>query len=232
MNVHIAGTGKLATELLQQLSPTAVFTVSPWSGEVASGAASNAGGEGRAIVVHAGSGRELGGIVDFCQRTGSVLVELATGSALEGAQTGFPVVLCPNTNLLMLKFMCMLERSGALFQGSRIRVTESHQASKASVPGTAVAMAQSLGVAAAEIHSVRDPAQQLSELGIPPGQLARHAVHRIEVDDGLCSITMETRVLGEAPYAQGVQRIIEAICQRELPKRVHTVTEFIENGWV
>ncbi len=223
MHVHIAGTGKLAAELLAELPSLGRHPVSRWTGEPESTA--------RSIVVHAGSGREIEAIARFCARTSSVLVELATGSSLEGTQPSFPVVLCPNTNLLMLKFMCMLERSGALFCGSQIQVTESHQASKTSVPGTAVAMAAALGVPASEITSVRDPALQARELGIPQGHLGRHAFHRITIQDGPCAITMETRMHGDAPYARGVQQIIEAIEQRPLQPRVHAINEFIENGW-
>lgn len=224
MQVFIAGTGKLATELLDALTPNGGYTVSPWPGETAA--------EARAIVVHAGSGREIGGISRFCQRTHSILVELATGSSLEAAQPGFPVVVCPNTNILMLKFMCMLERSGALFKGSQIHITESHQASKTSVPGTAVSMAQALGVAASDIASVRDPARQAQDLHIPQPHLGRHAFHRIEIQDGPCALSMETRVYGDSPYASGVDQILRAIQQRELEKRVYSINEFIENGWV
>src|SRR3989344_5256558 len=71
----------------------------------------------KSVVVHAGSGRELQAVSAFCESTCSALVELSTGSALEHVAADFPVVLCPNTNLLMLKFIAMLERSGHLFRG-------------------------------------------------------------------------------------------------------------------
>ncbi len=224
MHVLIAGAGKLATELLDQLAQGSPFNVSPWSGAPDAGA--------RAIVVHAGSGREMGEIERFCRRTSSVLVELATGSSMEGQQPGFPVVLCPNTNILMLKFICMLERAGPLFAGSRISITESHQASKVSVPGSAVAMAHALGVAASGVRSVRSASEQATELGIPTEHLARHAYHRIEIHEGPCTIAMETRVYGESPYASGLRQLIVAIQQRPLQTRVYGVNEFIENGWV
>ncbi|MGE5451994.1 MAG: dihydrodipicolinate reductase [Acidobacteriota bacterium] len=224
MHVFIAGSGKLATELLEQIQPDARFTVSAWSGD------SHA--MTPALVVHAGSGRELPAITAFCQRTGSVLMELSTGSSLEGQRCDFPVVLCPNTNILMLKFMHMLERSGALFHGSEIRLTESHQAGKTSTPGTAVSMAEALGVTVSDLVSVRDPAEQQTQLRIPPAHLARHAFHRIEIQDGACQITMETRVYGDAPYAQGVRHIIQAVLSHRLEARPYAITEFIENGWL
>lgn len=224
MQVYIAGTGKLATELLDNLNPNNEYAVSPWSG--------NAAIEGSVIVVHAGSGREINDIFSFCGRTSSVLLELATGSSLETSKPNFPIVLCPNTNILMLKFMCMLERSGSMFKGSEIHITESHQSSKTSVPGTAVSIASALGVSPSEITSVRNSAQQIADLDIPQEHLARHAFHRIQIHEGPCSISMETRVYGESPYASGVQQIIAAIQQRALQARVYSINEFIENGWV
>lgn len=224
MQVFIAGTGKLATELLLKLNPNNDYTVSPWPGDVAA--------ESRAIVVHAGSGREINNISSFCERTSSVLVELATGSSLEASDPKFPIVLCPNTNILMLKFMCMLERSGPLFKGNEIHITESHQSSKTSAPGTAVSIANALGVSGSEIASVRNPSQQIADLGIPQEHLARHAFHRIQIHGGACSISMETRVYGDSPYASGVQQIIAAIQRRALQTRTYSINEFIEHGWV
>lgn len=224
MHVYIVGTGKLATELLEKLTPTNGLIVSRWPIETQANA--------KSIVVHAGSGRELSRIVDFCARTSSVLVELATGSLLEGAQPAFPLVLCPNTNILMLKFMCMLEHSGTMFKGCKIEITESHQAAKTSVPGTAVQLAKSLGVAESDINSVRHTSKQANDLKIPHEHLARHAFHRINIQEGPCSISMETRVYGDSPYASGVQQIVEAVHQRELQSRIYSITEFIESGWV
>ena len=224
MQVYIAGTGKLATELVDELEPEDGLTISRWPPETDLVAQS--------VVVHAGSGRELGTITAFCARTSSVLVELSTGSVLEGAQPHFPVVLCPNTNILMLKFMCMLARSGDMFKGCDIQITESHQASKASVPGTAVQIAHLLGVSESAIVSVRDTAQQTSRLNIPHEHLARHAFHRIAIQEGPCAISLETRVYGDSPYASGVQQIIAAIRRRTLQSRTYSITEFIESGWV
>lgn len=224
MQVYIAGTGKLATELIEKLSPRNDLFISRWPCESPPHA--------RSIVIHAGSGREIGAIAQFCSSTFSVLLELSTGSSLEGIHPSFPIVLCPNTNILMLKFMCMLEQSGAMFKGCEIQITESHQASKTSLPGTAVQMANALGISESQITSVRNGLQQVSELHIPHEHLARHAFHHINIHDGPCAISMETRVYGDSPYASGVQQIIGAIDQRELQARVYSITEFIKNGWV
>lgn len=224
MNIIIVGSGKLANELLYSLKGNDSYPVLPWADKDRA--------SGKSIVVHAGSGRKLDDVIAYCRETGSALVELATGSRVEAITPRFPVVLCPNTNVLMLKFMAMLARNGDMFRGYKISLTESHQAQKSSVPGTAVSMAQALGLASGEILSVRDPAEQEEVLGIPPEHLARHAYHHIVIDDGLCSVTLETRVYGASPYADGVSKIVAAIGARELENRRYDVIEFVENGWI
>lgn len=224
MNILIVGSGKLATELRNELQLDAPLKLIAWS----DAASVNA----RSIVVHAGSGRELQEIIGFCQKTNSTLIELATGSTLETFVPSFPVIMCPNTNLLMLKFMSMLSRAGHLFKGYDIQVTESHQAGKTSTPGTAVAIAQSLGLSAGDVISVRNPEHQRFLLHIPSEHLARHAFHRINIRDAVCSVTLETRVCGTSPYASGVSQIIAAVYINKPDSRIYAINEFIENGWV
>jgi len=224
MQVLIVGSGKLASELLDRLALPAPFKVLRWSDKPLPNA--------RSVVVHAGSGREFDAVTAYCRETDSVLVELATGSQIEGTTPDFPVVLCPNTNILMLKFMHMLANSGKLFTGYRIQLTESHQAGKRSTPGTAVALAQSLGLAAADVVSVRDVKEQQARLGVPAEHLGRHAVHAISIEDDSCSLRLETRVYGSSPYADGVARIVSAIAAHPLERRLYAVDEFIERGWV
>lgn len=224
MQVIVVGSGKLAQELLGSLQAGAECPVLPWTA-----AAQEAG---PSIVVHAGSGRELAAVEAFCAAAQAPLVELATGSALEPGARGFPVVVCPNTNILMLKFMGMLERSGHLFCGHRIELLESHQAQKASVPGTAVSMAHALGLPVGDIQSVRATDIQSDMLQIPGEHLARHAYHRIQIADGQCSLQLEARVYGDAPYADGVARIVAAVRARPLDNRLYSVMEFVHKGWL
>jgi 4-hydroxy-tetrahydrodipicolinate reductase len=224
MQVLIVGAGKLATELLNELSLDPSLAVRPWSRALTA--------LDSAVVIHAGSGRELDHVIAYCHETRSVLLELATGSKLEISSPTFPVVLCPNTNILMLKFMNMLARSGRLFKGYHIEVTESHQAEKRSAPGTAIAIAQSLGLSAKEVVSVRDPEEQQKTLRIPAEHLDRHAVHAIVIEDAACRISLETRVYGASPYADGVSRIVSAVFAHQLENRVYSIDEFVEQGWV
>lgn len=224
MPIIIVGTGKLATELLRLLPTNEECQVVAWGKQ--------APDVGPSIVVHAGSGRELGAAIAYCEATHSPLIELSTGSAVESAQYPFPVVVCPNVNVLMLKFMSMLQRSGHLFRNHHITLTESHQASKTSVPGTAVNLAQSLGVGAGDIHSVRDVDVQRADLQIPEANLGRHAFHRIVIQDGECSLQLETRVYGESAYADGVARIVAAVRAHALEDRVYSVMELVDAGWL
>ncbi|HEY8905412.1 MAG TPA: dihydrodipicolinate reductase [Rhodoferax sp.] len=224
MQIIVAGTGKLATELLSALKIEGFAPAISWAHKGTQ--------PGKSIVVHAGSGRELQAISAYCEATRSPLIELATGSTIESMPVAFPVVLCPNTNILMLKFMSMLMQSGQLFRGYDIKLTESHQASKTSVPGTAVNMARSLGISRNDIQSVRDVGTQTADLQIPEADLARHAFHQILIQDGPCSVKLETRVYGEAPYVHGVAQIIMAVAPHELENRVYSVMEFISNGWL
>lgn len=224
MQIIIVGTGKLATELLGSLELDPICQVISWADKDQS--------TEKCIVIHAGSGRELPELLAYCLRTHSVLVELATGSQIQAASHEFPVVLCPNTNILMLKFMSMLAQSGPLFSGYQIRLTESHQEQKTSAPGTAVSMAHSLGLKGGDILSVRDPHAQKTVLQIPAEHLARHAYHQIVIEDAVCSVTLEARVYGASPYADGVARIIAAICSNALENRLYNISEFVEKGWV
>jgi hypothetical protein len=224
MVVIVAGSGKLARELLSELPGRIAARVVAWA-DADKGAESS-------VVVHAGSGRELEDVIAYCEDTGSILVELATGSEIEGRDVGFPVVVCPNTNILMLKFMAMLAANGHYFTGYKIGLVESHQAGKSSVPGTAVALAQSLGLPSEKIRSIRDPREQRESLRISPEYLARHAYHRIEIEDHVGRIVLETKVFGPAPYAEGLAQILSAIRSNTLENRRYSVMEFIEKGWL
>lgn len=222
--IVVAGSGKLAAELLNALPGMIPSKVIAW--------ADAAMADGPCVIVHAGSGRELGNVVSYCNKTASTLLELATGSLIAEHKTRFPVVVCHNTNILMLKFMAMLATSGHLFNDYSVKIVESHQADKSSVPGTAVSIAKSLGLPSGKIQSVRDPREQRDTFGIPSEHLSRHAYHRIEIEDPVCKISFETKVFGHSPYAEGVAQIVSAARSNALENRHYDIMDFIENGWL
>ncbi len=223
--VLVVGNGKLAREILDNLKSDSVSSVISWNDK--SGL-----NKSPVIVVHAGSGRELGDARAFCSAGKSVLIELSTSSRLRPEEITFPAIICPNVNILVLKFMLMIKRCGNLFESYNKTILESHQSSKTSKPGTAMNLAASLGLRDDEIKSVRDPAVQEKELGIPREHLSRHAYHRIEISEENVLLKFEATVLGQSAYAHGLAKIIDGIAGKVLEPRVYDVLELVEYGWV
>jgi len=225
VQVLIVGSGKLAAELIENLKSPNIASVLPWSrrDEVPAG---------RSIVVHAGSGRELQNALTFCRSNNSILIELSTSGTAIGGTHPFPVIICPNVNILMVKFMAMLQSQGHLFREYPKTILESHQAAKTSAPGTAISIAQSLDVEPDRITSIRNPVVQENELGIPPDALSRHAYHRIVIGDENVSVTLETKAFGDAPYASGLARVIDSVSGRKLEPKAYDSVTLIQNGWL
>lgn len=55
-------------------------------------------------------------------------------------------------------------------------------------------------------------------------------MHRIRISDDVCTVSLESRVMGTAPYARGVGQIVRALQGRELEPRPHHVEELIRAG--
>ena len=220
--ILIVGRGKLAGELLHGLGSPKISRVVRWEERETLE-------DGRCIVVHAGSGRELGDVVEFCSATGSMLLDLSTGGSQFPATTTFPVIICPNVNMQMLCFMAMVKQSSRYFQGQDIRISESHQASKSTKPGTAIHLANSLGIPETEIRSERDPKVQNEVLGIPSSFLDRHAYHEIVIRNPEVEIRLETRVLGKSAYASGLAEVIEMVSERKLSPGYYDVVDLVIN---
>lgn len=222
--VLVIGNGKLAKEILDNLKTASASSVISWNDK-------SSLNKLPVIVVHAGSGRELGDAISFCSEKKSLLIDLSTSSHLKTEEITFPAIVCPNVNILILKFMLMIKNCGHLFENYKKAILESHQSSKTSKPGTAINLAESLGLRDEEIKSVRDPDVQEKELGVPPEHLARHAYHRIEITEENVTLTFEATVLGQSAYANGLGKIIEGITGRILEPRVYDVLELVEFGW-
>lgn len=220
--IFIVGSGKLANAIL-----TAQFTIDscqiiPWESKYQTL-------NEKAILIHAGSGRQLKECFEFCQRTSSTLIELSTGLETETMKPSFPLIICPNTSMLVLKTLNMLKVSGANFAGYHLKMTESHQSTKTTEPGTAYAFAQSLKMPVKDIISIRDPEIQKNKIGIPEEYLGKHAYHKIVISDGSDEITIETKVLGHQSYASGVKSIIETVLRSQLENKRYSILEIIDN---
>jgi hypothetical protein len=218
--ILIVGHGKLAAELVNGLGSATISAVVKWDER-------DTLGDKPCMVVHAGSGRELDDVIAFCSATGSILLDLSTGGSQFPAAPTFPVIICPNVNMQMLSFMAMVKQAAGFFEGLDIRITESHQATKSTKPGTAIHLAQSLGVSESEIRSERDPKVQNEVLGIPTEFLDRHAYHQIVISAPEVEIRLETRVLGKSAYASGLAKLIDMICETKLPPGSHDVVDLV-----
>ena len=218
--VFIVGNGKLARELFENLSGENISRVVQWNN-------CNSLSLERSVVVHAGSGRELTDVIDYCTKTRSILFELSTtGSPIPGS-VGFPVVICPNVNILMLQFMAMIKQAAPLFCGYKIEIAESHQSSKKSKPGTAIYLAKTLGISENDIHSERDPNIQKVDIGIPQQHLDRHAYHKIVVSNQDTELKFETKVFGKTAYAISLSFIIDKVLRMKLPAGHYDIVELL-----
>lgn len=221
MKVFVVGSGKLASAMLSAKATFQNCDLIPW--ESASQHASE-----QAIILHCGSGRQIAECIMFCEQTASTFIELSTGLETEHLTPDFPLVICPNTSMLMLKTMAMLGQFGKQFKDYNITLTESHQAAKQTEPGTAYNLANSLGFPVEQIISVRDQETQSAEIGIPDDFLGKHAYHKIVIQDGDDALTIETKVLGHASYAAGVRQIIDLVLNKNLENRRYNILEFMQ----
>jgi 4-hydroxy-tetrahydrodipicolinate reductase len=225
MKILIVGSGKLAKELLDGDYSSQPAQWIKWDQAVTPLTE-------KAIIVHAGSGHQLKECLDFCERTGSTFIELSTGLGTEKISPDFPLIICPNTSILLLKTLFALKSIAGYFRNYIITITESHQSAKTSEPGTALAFARILNVPVENIISIRDPEIQMRGLGIPEEYLNKHAFHRIQTTDGHDTVTIETKVLGHDSYVEGVRKIIDVVISHDFENRIYTVLDLIDANWL
>lgn len=218
MRVIIIGKGKLAKSLHTGLADA--YNPTPWE-------KFDQKPRGETIVIHAGSGRQLPDAVEFCNNSSAILVELATGGDLGALDIRCPVILCPNTAIPLLKMMRILQQHGRTFAAHKIRILESHQKEKTTIPGTAIELARSLGAAPEDIESLRDEKSQLA-CGVPQEHLGMHAYHKVLIEDDGCAVEIQLKVLGHDAYVQGVAALIQAAQNHDLDNKVYHITEILE----
>ncbi|MCF2494720.1 dihydrodipicolinate reductase C-terminal domain-containing protein [Dyadobacter chenhuakuii] len=221
MKVFVVGSGKLASAILSAAATFQNCGLIPWEPEFQQTTE-------KAMILHCGSGRQIAECIKFCQQTGSAFIELSTGLETEHMTPNFPLIICPNTSMLMLRTMAMLGQFGRHFKDYQISITESHQAAKQTEPGTAYNFANSLAFPVDQIVSVREPETQSIEIGIPDEFLGKHAYHKITIQDDNDALTIETKVLGHASYAAGVRQIIDLILKTDLENRRYNVLELMQ----
>ncbi|PTS99025.1 dihydrodipicolinate reductase [Pedobacter sp. HMWF019] len=221
MKIFIVGSGKLANAILKADLSFASCEVIKWEPLYQTL-------NERAILVHAGSGRELKECLAFCAGTKSVFIELSTGLETENLDPEFPLIICPNTSILILKTLRMIDLFGGSFEDYEISITESHQSTKKTEPGTAYNLANSLKVPHNKVVSIRDPQVQQDKIGIPLEFLNGHAYHKIVIRNCNDEVTIETKVLGHNSYANGVNAIIKTCLNHDLENKRYTVLDLID----
>ena len=222
MKIFIVGSGKLANTLTSELRFTS-HDILKWESKYQNL-------NKKAIIIHAGSGRQSEECFKFCSRTNSVFIELSTGLGTEKLKPGFPLIICPNTSILVIKTLNMLKAYGRHFKNYEISITESHQSNKKTEAGTAITFADSLNFPKNNIESIRNPEIQLNQIKIPNEYLNNHAYHKITINDGYDEITIETKVLGHKSYAQGVKKIIELVLKQNLENKTFFIWDLINNA--
>jgi 4-hydroxy-tetrahydrodipicolinate reductase len=180
----------------------------------------------KSILIHCGSGRQLASSIEFCMRTNSILLELSTSQINIDKSITFPLILCPNTALLVLKTLKMLKENGKYFSEYRVEIIESHQSSKTATAGTAIELAHSFNKKGKCIQSIRDKNKQI-EFGVPGEYLDLHAYHEVKIFDDGCEIQISTKVNGHAAYVAGIKEIINILQNKKLDNKVYNITDII-----
>ncbi|TWT46633.1 dihydrodipicolinate reductase C-terminal domain-containing protein [Botrimarina hoheduenensis] len=155
------------------------------------------------------------GTTGFDREEAIRLVREAGGLAVIAPNMAIPIVL------LQAAARYLAETFPGALAGAELTIRESHQAHKRDTSGTAkalVAAAQTLGFGftVEQIESIRDPARQSNELGVPDEHLDGHALHRYDARcaGGTVQLVLEHNVLGRRVYAEGTLRAIRFLIAR------------------
>lgn len=179
------------------------------------------------VAVHFGSGRELLPLIEWCQSNEVSLIQGSTGQVLPD-EVPIPIVDAPNLSLPIIKLLGqILPVLKIAFGDMDITITESHQASKTSVPGTAKTMAKTFEVDEKNIVSIRQKEVQRL-LGIPEKNLDGHGYHWINFQGQGVDISVSTKVNGRRTYAEGTLTIADTLIRTPIKlNQVYDITDFM-----
>lgn len=221
MHILIAGCGKLAQAIFaacQEFQVSCAY-FDPKAHRVAA-----------SVAVHAGSGKKLSELLDYCEPNFIPIIQASTGQTLP-SEVKIPVVDAPNLALPIVYLMALAPdmHSRLCSLGAfNAHVKESHQEIKKSVPGTAVAFAKAVGLQPGDITSVRNPDAQ-RELEVPEEHLGRHGYHWIMWDFPDMQVELRTRVNGLRPYAVGAIKLAGNLLAKlpDLEAKIHPVSRIM-----
>lgn len=219
-NIIIVGTGKLSESITKRLPEyLGSCSIDHWGNNEQYPTENK-------VIIHTGSGRQFDEVISYCQKTKTPLIQGSTDITGNYTNADFTYIEAPNLNILMLKFMHMIKQYGPHFSNEKILITESHQETKKSLPGTAIEFAKSLGVDFRDIKSIRNPEEQKNQYVIPEEHLQLHAFHEINIGDEWTSINIKTLVKGHESYAAGLAGVINAL--GNLENRYYHIMDLID----
>ncbi|MDC7220077.1 MAG: dihydrodipicolinate reductase C-terminal domain-containing protein [Spirochaetales bacterium] len=198
----VVGNGKLAEQIKKDLPLYLDITVKSYEQGTSC--------DGQSVFVHIGSGRQYEEALARAIEGNSCFIQAATEKDIKlnpPSRGALCYLHAPNLDLNIVKFFYLLSQASDIFKGEASSVTESHQAAKTSVPGTAYKICDYLDFPKANIESIRDPDRQ-SDMGI--GRPEQHAYHRIQFGGASSHIALETYVEGLESYVTGLAKIIGA----------------------
>ena len=185
----------------------------------------------KVLVIHAGSGRQLPEVIQYCRHHQIPLIQASTGvkySHRLPSPKRFVLLDAPNLSIPIVKLIYALAKIGYLFKDYDMQIAESHQQTKKSAAGTAIHISKSLGRDPKDITSVRDPHIQRLLLGVSQEHLSRHAIHIIGIEEGTCRITLKTEVNGTDSYLAGLKTVIKEI--DSVPYGRYLITDLIDRA--
>lgn len=216
----VIGNGKLADAILNN------YTRLSGSSVAVGKYLKNSSADPGTVFIHTGSGRQYRESLDLAVLSGAAYIQAATEKniKLKEPDTGKIVFISsPNLDLNIIRFFRWLRLGKNLFRNEEISVTESHQESKSSLPGTALKICSILGIDESKLVSIRDPELQ-KKLGIK--NLEQHAYHKIEIGNSASLISLETRIEGLLTYVKGLIKIVKII--PELQKKNYEIEDLLE----
>ncbi|MDO8752218.1 MAG: dihydrodipicolinate reductase C-terminal domain-containing protein [Candidatus Wolfebacteria bacterium] len=192
---------------------------------------------GGTVAVHFGSGRELPALLELCSTYQIPLIQGSTRQTLP-RPVGTVVVDAPNLALPVVKLLGVLPALRDAFlpfsrfplEGMEACIVESHQSAKDPSPsGTAVRIAEYLGLSEEDIRPIRDAETQLA-LGVSEEHLLGHAYHWIIFTYHGVTVQVKVSVHGRSPYAKGALVVASAlVCHPErFSPGVYSVQEVLE----
>jgi len=216
----VTGNGKLADAILGDFHLYSGIPARPFQPENP--------GDADAVFVHVGSGRQFAESLQCAVESGAAYIQASTGKDYvmnPPRESKCRYITAPNLDINIISLFAWFRSAGGLFDSGRISVTESHQADKKSLPGTALKICDYLRVPPSSITSIRDPETQR---GLDISNLAQHAYHRIQIGDDDSRIVIETRIEGAKSYVKGLARI--AACVHRLEPGNYEIDDLLRLG--